>query len=172
MAQRIKISLWESLKTWLGLYTPPRTLELSRFIQPNIPMLYSLGDIIDHVTTGCNNLSVGNQEHRITVPENERWILLGGSVDPDASAAVTVKLYNSLDQEVYGLGYEAAGTARMYYPELPAGTAVPSLDIPSRIMKEGDYVRIQFGASQSANCSVSLRYMVIPHLPNETPPLS
>ena len=64
-------------------------------------MLYSIGEIIDDVTTGGANFSESDTDHRITVPSNERWIPLMGTCDRDVSATINITVHNKSDTPIW-----------------------------------------------------------------------
>lgn len=90
-----------------------------------------------------------------TVPANEKWLLLMGRIERDTSATIEVRHYNDGDHTIGLLSTLSAGTT---YCPVPNNANYKSLYFASVIMKEGDYIKIDWGAAQT-NPRVVLRFL-------------
>jgi len=99
---------------------------------------------------GGSNFSVSTTNHRITVPNGRKWIVQGGIVNRDVSAAVTVRIYNAADELLHNLLDVGAGTGVSYYPQ----------NLKKDIMlDEGWYIVFAFTVAQGATAEISLTYL-------------
>ena len=56
------------------------------------------------------------KQHRITVPDGERWRIFCGIIYPAVSATTSVTLFNKLGNYIAVLESTGAGTAYNYFP--------------------------------------------------------
>lgn len=118
------------------------------------------GEIEDEVVLGGSNFSESTTQHKITVPANEEWILVFGSINRDNSSTLNVYLFNAADKRLVRLSNEAAATGWSQIPEAPTGATFA--DKPEGTpMKVGDYLQFDFGAAQGAVAEINMRFRKI-----------
>jgi hypothetical protein len=162
----IAIDIWESLVNFLRIYGKPRKIKLSDFITPSINMLLGLAEIVTTQTSNAANFSIDDTEHRITVPKGERWMIYGGQMDGDVSGTYAITVCNKDNYQFACLLNASASTVPKYYPEIQSETTnmLSSMDL---ILKEGDYIKYKYGASQTAGALLNLRYLKLPFNPKD-----
>ena len=154
-----QIKIPDSLKAFFkkeGITDLPRILELLATVSPVVVInteafpvqTFPGGKLLDNWT-----LTGAIDSFKITVPPNKEWLLYGGIVNRDNSADLNIRVYNSDGKVIAFLGYSAAGTGEMAYPETTAQIYnMQSLPLP---LKAGDYIEFAFGATQSTAAFVS-----------------
>ena len=149
-------------QTIVSLRGKRNKLDLSNFLQPTLPLGYSLWEIQDTKITGCGNLSESVKQHNYTVPEGQREIIACGYIEPDVSGTANVRLYNNAGTMVSYLLEGSAGTARLNYPEEQNAAVHPMLFGIPYLMKQGDYLQFNFQNDQSNACEIFIRQYIIP----------
>lgn len=97
--------------------------------------------------------------YRAVVPTGKRWKLLYGFAHPNASATVTVYLYNSDDEVLGSIAAVAAGTALVAIPNTAASSG--TLKSEHIILNPGGYVQVTFGAAQNTSSYANLSFLEV-----------
>lgn len=105
--------------------------------------------------TGATALWPADTTYVATCPTGKRWFLIGGVIKPDVNATAMTIVFNSSDEPLYQVGYQAASTNQQALLKQTADYNHANSHGHPLIMDAGDYLKVTFGAAQTANAYCS-----------------
>lgn len=99
-------------------------------------------------------------EIKLTVPENTRWFIIGGTINTSQNGTLVIEIYNASDELLTKITEHGAGTGAMHFyrSQSSANQHVP---VSFEILDEGDYILCTFGAAQDTNAYIGLRIIEV-----------